>query len=51
MRCIGCGARIKTPRGITRDTQKCGMCRGVSRGATKGTCRYGNNNSQLLLNS
>jgi len=51
MRCKECGARIKTPRGITRDTQTCGLCRGVSRGASKGTCRYGNNNTQLLLNS
>lgn len=51
MRCKVCGARIKTPRGTTRDTQTCGMCRGVSRGATKGTCRYGDNNNQYLLNS
>lgn len=48
MRCIKCGGRVKCPRGITRETQKCGICRGVIKGAPKGTSRYGDNEGLLV---
>jgi len=29
MRCLGCGRTFKSVSSKTRETQKCGMCRGV----------------------
>lgn len=40
MRCLICKTVIKSPKGQTRETQKCGICRGVIHGAKKRTSRY-----------
>ncbi len=29
MQCLECGTTVKHAKGVTRETQKCGMCRGV----------------------